>query len=291
MDISIHLGAHDTDDDQILKTLLRNKGLLAKEGIVVPGPGRYRPIMRETLKALRGAVATPEIEEVVLDSAMDVDQAERLVLSSENFICVPQRVLTEGVLYPNAAEKTMWLRNVFPRHDVEFFLALRDPATFIPANLRRQNGMEASDFLDHFDPMAQRWSDVVARIRSTNPGVPITVWCNEDSPLIWPEILRAVSDHDPFLELAGVNDILDGLMSDEGSRRMAEFLKSKPPANEAQRRRIVAAFVEKFGLDDALEEELDLPGWTDDYVDALTAQYEEDLFEIQRIPGVTVLMP
>ncbi|APX88842.1 hypothetical protein BV394_03105 [Brevirhabdus pacifica] len=291
MDISIHLGAHDTDDDQILKTLLRNKGVLAEEGIVVPGPGRYRPIMRETLKALRGAVATPEIEEVVLDSAMDVDRAERLVLSSENFICVPQRVLTEGVLYPNAAEKTMWLRNVFPRHDVEFFLALRDPATFIPANLRRHRDMDAADFLAHFDPMAQRWSDVVERIRSTNPGTPITVWCNEDSPLLWPEILRAVADHDPFLKLTGVDDILDGLMTEEGATRMAAFMEAKPPANEAQRRRIVAAFVEKFGIDDALEEELDMPGWTEEYVDALTAQYEEDIYQIQRIPGVTVLMP
>ena len=40
-----------------------------------------------------------------------------------------------------------------------------------------------------------------------------------------------------------------------------------------------------------VEEEVDLPGWTEPLVDQLTEQYEEDIFEISRIPGVTFLSP
>jgi hypothetical protein len=248
-------------------------------------------MLRETLKSLRGAQASRDTEEPVLDSAMDMDEAERLVLSSENFICVPQRVLTEGILYPNAAEKTMWLRNVFPSHQVTFYLALRDPATFIPANLRRQRDMTAQDFLAHFDPMAQRWSDVIGRIRSTNPDVPIVVWCNEDTPLMWSEILHYITGADPAMVFNGVNRILDPLMTEEGGRRLRQFLQQNPPANEKQRRRVLVAFLEKFGIPEALEEELDMPGWTADYVEALTANYEADVALIGSMPGETLLMP
>lgn len=291
MQIVYHLGAHHTDDEQLLKCLLKNKGVLAEEGIVVPGPSRYRPILRETLKTLAGAPASPEVTEVVLGAAMDVDHADRLVFSNENFICVPQRVLTEGRLYPSAGEKTSWLRNVFPEYEVEFHLATRNPATFIPTNLARMKGMSDEQFLGHFDPMELRWSDVVENIRAHNPESQITVWCNEDTPLIWPEVLREVSGHDAYTQLEGVNRILETLMSEQGSNRMEAYLKTHPPESEVQRRRIVAAFLEKFGLEEELEQELDLPGWTEDYVEQLTAQYEEDIYSISRIPGVHLIEP
>ena len=55
------------------------------------------------------------------------------------------------------------------------------------------------------------------------------------------------------------------------------------------RRRIVAAFLGKFAIDEALEEEIDLPGWTDETVEELTRRYDEDLLDIARIPGVRVI--
>ncbi|MGR3570734.1 hypothetical protein [Brevirhabdus sp.] len=291
MKIAFHLGAHDTDDDQLLKCLLRNIGPLSEQGIIVPGPSRYRPIIRETLKALGGAEATPDVTEVVLDSVMDVDDARRLILSNENFICVPQRVLTDGALYPNAGEKSRRLANIFPGYDIEFYLAIRDPATFVPANHRRMKGMPETEYLALFDPMALRWSDVVAQISEANPDARITVWCNEDTPLIWPEVLRAVAGHDEGLQLNGVNNLVQSLMTKDGSKRLEKYLAEHPPANPIQRRRVVAAFLEKFGMDDQLEEELDMPGWTEDYVAALTQLYEEDMHRIVRIPGVTLIAP
>ena len=40
MQVILHTGAHYTDEDRLMKCLLRNKGDFAKRGIAVPGPGK-----------------------------------------------------------------------------------------------------------------------------------------------------------------------------------------------------------------------------------------------------------
>ncbi|MDH3264747.1 MAG: hypothetical protein OEM24_12210, partial [Paracoccaceae bacterium] len=59
--------------------------------------------------------------------------------------------------------------------------------------------------------------------------------------------------------------------------------------NDARRRRAVAAFLEKFGIPDQIEMEIDLPGWTGEMVEAMTLAYEADLAEIAEMPGVMLL--
>ena len=74
-------------------------------------------------------------------------------------------------------------------------------------------------------------------------------------------------------------------------KRFRAFLKENPTINEMQKRRVMSAFLDKYALDEAIEEELDLPGWDAAYVDMLSELYEDDLYEISRIPGVTVIAP
>lgn len=77
----------------------------------------------------------------------------------------------------------------------------------------------------------------------------------------------------------------------DGMRRLREYMEVHPPQNEIQRRRILSAFLDKFGLDAKIEEELDLPGWSQELVDELSASYNDDMLELKRIPGVTLLTP
>ena len=56
---------------------------------------------------------------------------------------------------------------------------------------------------------------------------------------------------------------------------------------EMQKRRVISTFLDKF----ALEEEVDLAGWDDDMMDDMTDVYDEDMLEVQRIPGVTLIAP
>ncbi len=55
MRIVYHLGAHCTDDERLVRCLLKNRGTLAEQGIVVPGPTRYRNLLRDTAATLKGA--------------------------------------------------------------------------------------------------------------------------------------------------------------------------------------------------------------------------------------------
>lgn len=286
-----HLGVHCTDDDRLLKCLLQNKDKLASDGIIVPNPKKYRDILREAMITLRGKPAPIEMQEQVLDAALDNDDADRIIFSNPAFLCAPARILQNGRLYSQADEKSQWLSQILPGAACEFHIGIRNPATLIPAVFNKCKVNDFADFLGGVDPFELLWSDVIARIRSANPDAAITVWCNEDTPLIWPEILREMSGHDPFLKLDGTDDFLATIMTKAGLKRLQDYLADNPPANEMQRRRVVAAFLDKFALEDEVEEELDLPGWTEELVEDMTEIYEEDLFAVERIEGVHVITP
>lgn len=80
-------------------------------------------------------------------------------------------------------------------------------------------------------------------------------------------------------------------MNPEGMQRFRLFLKEHPNINEAQKRRVMQAFLDKYALEEEIEQELDLPGWDEAYVDRLCDLYERDMDQIDRIPGVTFIAP
>lgn len=292
MHVAYHIGAHCTDDDRLIKSLLKNKGVLANEGVIVPGPGRYRNALGSVVNKLAGAKASPETQDMLLDSILDVDNAERLILGHANFLGVHSRVLESGEFYPVARDKVTRLRNLFPDSPVSFFIGLRNPATFLPALFELGDSDDFTAFLGQIDPRDLFWSDVIETIRDAAPDCPVTVWCNEDTPLIWSEIMTEIAGIEPGeVPLKGGLDIIAEIMAKGGMARLRAYLDTHTPQNEMHRRRILAAFLDKFAMEDAVEQELDLPGWTAELIDDLTAAYDDDLLEIAAMPGVTVLSP
>lgn len=291
MQIAFHLGAHATDEDQILKALLQNKGVLSAEGISVPGPGRYRDAIMKLTQKLKGEPITADSEQLLIDSIIDDDSTERVILSHEDFICVPGRVFDNSIFYDRASYKPRWLANLFPSAEPEFFLGIRNPASQIPATylMKRQKTKGFGAFLNGTDLPALRWSEVAIAIKEAMPDAPLTVWCNEDIPLILPQILREISGCDPNTKLMGGMNVLSKIMAREGMRRLRRYLADNEIHSEQHRRRVVAVFLEKFALEDEVDEELDVPGWDEGVVDALTDIYEEDIQELSRLPGVNFI--
>lgn len=290
MRIAYHLGAHCTDDERLLRCLLKNRTALLDDGVVVPDPARYRNLIRDTAIQLKGRAASTDTQALVLEQIMDEALADRLILSWDCFLAFPQWVI-KGGLYPMGPERLRAITQIFPEIEAEFHLAIRNPATFLPELFRRQKGKSYTDFMDNTPPMALRWSDLIAGILQHNPGVPLVVWCDEDTPLLWPQVLQIVSGHTEDVSLEGGDDLLNTLISPDGIRRMSAYLETHPPANEAQRRRVVSAFLDKFALPEQLEFEIEMPDWTEDLVTELTTQYERDCALIQQMPGVTFLAP
>jgi hypothetical protein len=290
MKIVYHLGAHCTDDDRLLRCLLKNRARLSAAGVVVPGPARYRRLLRDTAVQLRGQRASVETQALVLDQIMDEAEAERLILSWDSFLSFPQWALQDG-LYPMAGERIRAFTQIFPEIAAEFCLSIRNPATFLPALFDKQKVKSLPEFLDGTDPMALRWSDVIARIRAENPGITLTIWCDEDTPLIWPDVLARVTGMPEGTVFDDQDELLEMLMSAEGFGHYQGYVVDQPPKSAAHRRRIVAAFLSKFARPDQLEMEIEMPGWTHDTVARLTEAYEADVATIAAIPGVRVILP
>lgn len=292
MQVVFHIGAHCTGHDQLVRSLLKNREMLAKHGVAVPGPGRYRKVLSDALKRLRGGPASFEAEDVLMEAVVDSEGVDRVILSNESFICMASKVLEEGQLYGRIG-KSAWLRNAFPTADVEFALSLRNFATFLPALYEDLGGedLHPDEFLGGTDPRDFSWINVVAGLRAANPNCPILVWCDEDTPLLWSEIMREICGLDPTVKVDGANDVARRIMSREGNQRMRHYFDEKPPGSENTRRQVVTAFLEKYAEEEAIEQEVALPGWTEDLVADLSENYEDDLEEIVAIPGVRLLEP
>lgn len=290
MRIVYHLGAHCTDEERLLRCLLKNRQVLGEQGIVVPGPNRYRSLLRDTAITLKGQAASRDTQALVLEQIMEEDRADRLILSWENFLSFPQWVLKER-LYPAAAERVRAFTQIFPEIEAEFHLAIRNPATFLPDLFSKQRDKTYEQFMSGTDPLLLHWSDVIEDVLDQNPGVPFTVWCDEDTPLIWPEVLQAVSGHAPDTVLEDTDDLLASIMASDGLARMKAYIAEHKVHSPVQRRRVVSAFLDKFAQPERIEMEIDLPGWTEDTVSTLTAAYLADVQRIKAMPGVTFITP
>ena len=290
MRIVYHLGVHCTDEDRLVRCLLKNRATLADQGIVVPSPTRYRKLLRDTVNQLRGAPASEDTQAMILDQIMDEAGADRLILSWTSFLSFPAYAVGDR-LYGNGGQRIQAFTRIFPDIEAEFCMAVRNPATFLPDLRERAQGKGHEDILEGVDLRGLRWSDTVREIKEQNPGVPLTVWCDEDTPLIWPEVLQIVSGHAHETVLEDADELLAQLLTEAGLARYQAYCREHPPQSVAHRRRIVTAFLEKFGRPDQVSYEITTPGWTPDLVDALTRSYLEDMDRIARIPGVRLMEP
>lgn len=290
MHMVYHLGAHCTDEERLIRCLMKNREVLAAQGIAVPAPQRYRNLLRDTAIQLKGAAASVELQADLLDQIRIADNVERLIFSWEHFIGLPNWAL-DRVIYPSAADRVHAFSQLFPDSTAEFHLALRNPATFLPALVAKQTKADDDDDLAGIDPLEWRWSETVQRILNKNPGTALTIWCDEDTPLIWPEVLQAVSGHAPETVLDGNFDVLATIMSADGLRRLRAYLESKGPFTPERRRRAVTAFLDKFARPDQLEVQIDVPGWTQDVIARMTDEYDRDVARIAAMPGVRIIAP
>ncbi|CUH82657.1 hypothetical protein [Tropicibacter naphthalenivorans] len=292
MQVILHTGVHCTDDDRILKCLLRNAETWRHEGVAIPGPSNYRQLLSDAVNRIGTKRPNDDVRDILLDAIVNEDpaQVDRLILSNQNFFSVPKLMFGGQRIYYKAEARLRTLSEIFKGDDLELFMGLRDPATFLPAAFAATPHTNFDAFLDGVDPMQFRWSDLIRRLRADVPEVPITIWCNEDTPLIWGQLIRDMAGIEITRKITGAFDLFSSIISREGMKRFRAFLKENPTINEMQKRRVMSAFLDKYALDEEIEEEVDLP-WDEAYIDMLTELYEDDIYTISRIPGVTVIAP
>ena len=50
MQLAIHTSSHFFEEEQLMKCLLRNQDSFSKKGVAVPGPGKYRRLIKQPEK-------------------------------------------------------------------------------------------------------------------------------------------------------------------------------------------------------------------------------------------------
>jgi len=291
MRISFHLGLHATDEGRLIRSVLRSRGQLAEEGIHVPAPRHYRQILRDALTALGSGRASADAQAALLDSISDSDKVRRLVLSHESLIAMPGWAVSRTGLYVQAPSRMRAIQNLFPDHEVEFFLALCNPATLIPILAVEAGENNYCSTCAAADAYHLTWLQSLRSIADAGLDFPVTVWCNEDTPLLWPEVLRALTGYQGIAPLEGDMDLLAGLLTDEGLALLTASLAEDPPADTAARRARVSDSLLAHARPDQMEMEIALPGWTDEAVARITERYLRDWEEICTLPGLVVIRP
>ncbi|WP_411642735.1 hypothetical protein [Loktanella agnita] len=291
MQIAFHIGANCTDEDRLLKSVLKNADTFLQSKIAVPGPGRYRRLIRETIQGLERNRPDADTRDALLDAIIDQDDVRRVLLSNDNFMCVPNRIFESGLFYAQAEPKVRGLHRLFPQDEISLFMGIRNPVSFLQETQRRADADTVSAYLGLLRPEDIRWSDVVRRIKTTAPDTPLTVWCNEDTPLLWETLIRRFADVPPDTPIKGRMDMLSAILTPAGIAVLTQKLKTAPPQTEAARHDLIAAIWEDHAVADAVEDEIDLPELHPDLVARMTQLYDEDLDRIAAMEGVTLLLP
>ena len=288
MHIAFHIGANCTDEDRLLKSILRNAPALLQQDIVVPGPGKYRGLLRETIQGLAGAPASSEAREILLDAIIEQEDAARVVLTNDNFITIPKRIFDHGVFYSQTETKLRGLRKLFPEDELSLYFSIRHPVSFLQDVARLAEANSLRHYLGLMSPFEMRWSDVIKRIKRGAPDAPLYVWCNEDAPLIWEDLIRLQSGLSEDVPVEGATDTLARILGPEG---IAAIKTTPMPTDRVARHSFIGDLIERYGQPEMIEEEIDHPELTPELIATMSDVYEEDLETIDALDGVKLILP
>jgi hypothetical protein len=273
--IVFHLGAPNLNMDTLTSSLRKDNILLSEYHTMARRPGHYRGNLHNRLMEIEIDGEPGEPTESFLAKLCQQQTIKRLLLSDGSFLGPLEKIVTGKGLYASAADQIKQISGLFPDNPCEFFLEIRDPATFFP-EISAILDEDINDFAGDFDVENIRWSKVVQNIQNAAPDSAITVWQHENTPLVWPEILRAVSGVGQDVAMDGDLDQALLAMPDHAGKRLAAFISDRPELTFKQRRHVMKSF-----LDAALP--------VKDNSSVLSGNYESDLTSIRAMAGVTLI--
>lgn len=291
MQVVYHCGVHGTDIYRMVKTLMQNRDWLLANGIEPLTPNKHRDIFTEALNALRGAPASEEMEHVMLDAILESDNPNRIIFSTSNFLGKAERAVSPEGLYASAGQRMAALANLFPSAEIEFFVALKNPATLLPYVFSQERTGEYDQVMAGISPERLRWAPAIRRIQAAVPNCKLVLWCHEDTSLIWPEVVRRIATMPTDVPLKAGLQILGDILRPEGIQMIRDEMAKQERLTIDSRRQIFSAALARFALPDEMEVTVTLPGWTQDLVDRLSDLYDEDVAEIAALPGVEFITP
>ncbi|MCC5967829.1 MAG: hypothetical protein JJU24_17065 [Natronohydrobacter sp.] len=291
MEIALHLGAHLTDDSQLRDCLLANSDMLAGQGILVPRARDFQKLLSDAAEHISSGHGAPKAFERLLASVEASEDTRRLVLSAQRLLSRLPDAMDNTRFYPGAKQRIAALRHIFAGQDVEIFLAIRNPASFMPAYLATGRAQAQAEIAALADATGLRWSLLIEEIRNAWPEAKLTLWCDEDTPFIWHRVLRLVAGYNPEKEFESSFNWFDTVLVEGASQKLAAYLQASPPVDDSHRQKVISVFLDKFCDDQKLDIDVSVTGWDEAHVDLLTELYEADTARIAAMNGVMLIQP
>ncbi len=291
MEIALHMGAHLTDESQLRGCLRANQESLAARGVLVPRARSFLNAITETANHVAADQPVSDFDARLMGSVEADDATERLVMSAPGILARVSEIMDGRALYPAATARIAALRKMLGQHEVALFFCIRNPATYVPAFLHRAKKGARDTVMEQLRSEELRWSPLIADMRLHWPEASVTVWCDEDTPFLWHQLLRQVAGCEPEGGFQNSYDWFDTVMVEGGAARLEAYLTAQPPVDEAHRQKVIAAFLDKFCDDEKLDVDIAITGWDDARVDVLTQLYDDDVDLIGSMEGVRLLQP
>jgi len=292
----IHLGAHKTATTHLQETLTAVRRELAARGVdFIPNQLVRHHKLAHTLWRSRPIARLPIVGPARMREAIEATVEplrigpETVVLSEENIVGVPEQILAVP-FYPQAALSVARLASLGLKADLMFFLSIRSYDTLLPSAY--------AEALKHAPPPAggfgrikarllaepPSWFDLVSRIRTAAPGVPLRIWRQEDYRANAREIMETVCG----CEIGALPELSDPSWTRSPSATAIAEVEALPPElpreeRAARVREIYAAAApgeDRFRPFDQAERR------------RLRADYEADLARIAQVfPDVLMRFP
>ncbi len=291
MEIALHLGAHLTDEGQLDKCLRKNRSELVDAGIIVRRTSDYLNLMRGAANALATGTDTPDFMAQLTAAMKAPADARRLFFSAPGLLTTLSQVTDGTTLYPGTMARVAAYRHLLAGAETEIFVAIRNPASFIPALLRELADFERAEILENLRPEEMRWSLFIDEIRQGWPEASLTIWCDEDTPFVWHRLLRLVSGYEPETDFKNSFNWFDSVMIKGGAEKLAKYLEVNPPVDEAHRQQVISAFLDKYCDPAKLEVDVSIAGWDETQTDVISELYEDDVDLIRNMEGVRFISP
>lgn len=292
MHVNLHIGMHFSRTSRLVKSVRLNAANFARHGIVAPPVMAYRPVIAETLAHLDGMPPTRDESRALVREIMGDADARRAVLIDEEWAGPIETAFDDEMLYAGMGENVRRVRELLQTEEVSLSLALINPATYVAGVLgvNRAAG-KARWFVRNIPPETISWQLSIDRLLATVPDVPVTIWAEEDAPLIWSRALRHISGLPEGTAVRAHLMALQEILAPEGMKRLMTFLQKFPLTDPVATERAILAFLDKYDAAPVYGPQGGIEGWDDAALATITARYEADIARLAEYPRVTVIQP
>ncbi|THH38336.1 hypothetical protein E4Z66_01835 [Aliishimia ponticola] len=315
--IILHIGAHKTASTHFHRLMRANAARLTPGDVHVAKKEDIRRNLTRQIRQMRRVFSGSGHRQDMPGGvgARMAGTAQTLFLSDENLIGTSQNLLGhrfDGVswlgsrrwlrawlarmfgrplIYPHAERRMVIVSRMLSGVDQEIYIAIRNPVTFLASNycetIRFHGYQDFAEYRRGIDAAALSWAAFIQRLSDTLPGVPITVWRQEDYPQVAPQLVARVLDvkQKRVRIPAKLQEVVRPGLSARAVEGIAALCRDKP---DRWTRDEIEAIAEEFPRSESNPPPSLL---TPEEAAELDAQYRDDLQTIAAMPGVTLIAP